>query len=198
MRRSQREGTGAATLFLALALWLPGCRSASPTGPYDPPSAAARDTGRAERLVQEAAAALPSDPAEAERLLRAALGADLFHGPAHNNLGVLLLGQGKLYEAAQEFEWARKLLPGHPDPRVNLALTLEAAGRDKEALEAYDSALQAYPGHLPAMMGAASLALRTRIEDERLEAWLAEIALRAEEPRWREWALAQAARREGR
>jgi tetratricopeptide (TPR) repeat protein len=184
---------GLALLVLLLCFGA-GCRSTTdPSGPYSPPEAAARNQALAERLVQSAAEALPSDPSEAERLLRAALGADLFHGPAHNNLGVLLLHQGKLYEAAQEFEWARKLLPGHPDPRVNLALTLEAAGRDKEALESFDAALQAYPGHLPAMMGAASLALRTRIEDERLGEWLREIALRAEEPGWREWALARLA-----
>ncbi len=40
----------------------------------------------------------------------------------------MFLGQRKLYEAANEFEWAKKLLPGHPDPRVNLARTLEEAG----------------------------------------------------------------------
>jgi hypothetical protein len=49
-----------------------------------------------------------------------ALSADLFFGLAHNNLGVLYLKEDKLYEAANEFEWARKLMPGHPDPRMNL------------------------------------------------------------------------------
>lgn len=52
----------------------------------------------------------------------------MFNGPAHNNLGVLFLERGQLCKAANEFEWTRKLLPGHPDPRVNLALTLERAG----------------------------------------------------------------------
>ena len=33
----------------------------------------------------------------------------------HGNLGVLYLNRGELYEAASEFEWARRLLPGHPD-----------------------------------------------------------------------------------
>jgi tetratricopeptide (TPR) repeat protein len=153
---------------------------------------------KAERLLKQATASQIDDAGEAAKLPRAALAAVLFHGPAHNNLGVLLLGQGKLYEAAQEFEWARKLMPGHPDPRVNLALTLEAAGRDQEAFESFETALEVYPGHLPAMMGAASVALRTRIEDERLEGWLREIALRAEQPAWREWAMAQAARQDER
>ena len=191
MRRQTRSLVVACALLACLAV---GCRTAQDaSGPYSPPTEAARDTTKADRLVQEATAALAEDASEAETLLRAALAADLFHGPAHNNLGVMLLGQGRLYEAAQEFEWARKLMPGHPDPRVNLALTLEAAGRDQEAFESFETALEVYPGHLPAMMGAASVALRTRIEDERLESWLREIALRAEEPVWREWAVARLA-----
>jgi len=52
------------------------------------------------------------EAAEAETLLRRALTADLYHGPAHNNLGVLYLTQGKLFEAAGEFEWARGELAG--------------------------------------------------------------------------------------
>ena len=41
-----------------------------------------------------------------------------------------------LYDAAAEFEWARKLMPGHPDPRLNLAITLERAGREEGATAA--------------------------------------------------------------
>jgi hypothetical protein len=61
----------------------------------------------------------------AERLLRDALTADLSYGPAHNNLGVLRLKRGDLSEAANEFEWARKLIPEHPDRRFSRAPTLE-------------------------------------------------------------------------
>ena len=100
---------------------------------------------------------------------------------------MLFLEQGKLYEAAHEFEWARKLLPGHPDPRVNLALVMEEAGRTDEALAAYDAALEVYPGYLPAIMGAASLTLREGRDDERISTWLGELTLRAEDARWRDW-----------
>ena len=92
---------------------------------------------RAQELSSRAADLVESDPEAAERMLREALGADLFFGPAHNNLGVLYLREGKLYEAAGEFEWARKLVPGHPDPRMNLALTLEQAGQVDEAIRTY-------------------------------------------------------------
>lgn len=171
-----------------VVLLVGACRSVASSGPYATPSEAARDTAKAERITREAAELIATEPAKAEALLREALTADIFHGPAHNNLGVLFLGQGKRYEAAQEFEWAKKLLPGHPDPRVNLALCFEEAGRFDEALEQYASAIEAYPGYVPAMQGAASLVLRTGKQDARLELWLSEIAMRGESVSWREWA----------
>ena len=96
-----------------------------------------------------------------------------------------------LYEAAGEFEWAKKLMPGHPDPRVNLGLVMEAAGRNDEAMASFEAALEVWPGYLPAIQGAASLALRTAgSEDLRVTEWLDEIALRGEDG-WRDWARKQ-------
>jgi len=158
------------------------------SGPYEVLEERARDSRLAEDLTREAAALIEEDAARAESLLREALTADIFHGPAHNNLGVIFLSQGKLYEAAHEFEWARKLLPGHPDPRVNLALTLESAGRVDEALAAFDSALEVYPDYLPAIMGAAVLSLRSGRECDRLSEWLAQIATRCQDLEWQAWA----------
>ena len=112
---------------IALIVGLGSCRSPA-SGPYSPPTGGPRQTAEAEVLTKQAAEIIETDPERAEQLLREALTHDLFFGPAHNNLGVLHLKRGKLYEAAGEFEWARKLMPGHPDPRVNLALTLERAG----------------------------------------------------------------------
>ena len=135
-----------------------------------------------------AADLLASDPERAETILREALTADLFFGPAHNNLGVLFLKQDKLYEAANEFEWAKKLLPGHPDPRVNLALVMERAGRNDEAFASYAAALEVWPNYLPALQGLASLTLRAGDrEDPRVEGWLKEIGLRGEDG-WADWA----------
>ena len=171
-----------------LGLGLGACKSASGDGPYEAASEQQRDVARALELNARAADMLQSDPEGAEALLREALTADLFCAPAHNNLGVVFLGQGKLYEAAGEFEWARKLLPGHPDPRVNLALVLESAGKVDEALASYEAALEVQPGYLPAIQGAARLAVREGREDERLAGWLREIAMRGTEPTWRSWA----------
>ena len=163
-----------------------GCRAGS-LGPYESPAEATRDTVRAQELTLEAADLIATDPEEAEERLREALTADLFHGPAHNNLGVLYLKEGKLYEAAGEFEWARKLLPGHPDPRVNLALTLEEAGQWQEARDSYATALEVYPRYLPAVQGLARITARAGQRDERQAGWLNQIALEGDEA-WRSWA----------
>ena len=92
-----------------------------------------------------------SEPAKAELLLCEELTADLYCGPAHNNLGVIFLNRGNLYAAAGDFEWARKLLPGQPDPRKNLALGLERAERTDDALATYATALDDYRDHLPTL-----------------------------------------------
>jgi tetratricopeptide (TPR) repeat protein len=109
---------------------------------------------------------------------------------------VVCLKQDRLFEAAGEFEWARKLLPGLPDPRLNLALTLERAGRTDEALATYATALEVYPDHLPTLEALALLQVRSGKTDQRTRHMLGEIALRGESQRWRDWAREQMAKAE--
>jgi len=173
-------------LFLGI-LVLSGCASRQ-TGPYATSSESARSPLEAQRLTFEALDVIDSQPANAEQLLRDALTADLYHGPAHNNLGVLYFEQGKLYEAANEFEWARKLMPGNPDPRMNLALTLERAGRIDEALKGYATALEVREGHIPTIQAMTRCQLRHGRETSETKLQLQEIALRGETKEWRSWA----------
>lgn len=175
----------AATFALALATLAAGCAPASPYRSSDPDR---RDPARAAQLTLQAAQSLDADPAAAERLLREALSLDLFNGPAHNNLGVIHLRRGELYQAAAEFEWARKLMPGHPDPRVNLAMTLETAGRTDEAMDTYRSALETAGACVPAMQGLARLQVRMGKTDAQTRQLLATIALEGESDTWRNWA----------
>ncbi len=170
-----------------------GCTTG--TGPYSPQTESARNSLKAQELSQKAAALMDKDPVNAEALLREALTADLYHGPAHNNLGVIYLRQNLLYQAASEFEWARKLTPGHPDPRMNLALTLERAGRVDEALTTYTSALDVYAGHMPTIEAMTRLRIKSGRTDQSTRAMLEEIALKGETPQWREWARGQMNRR---
>lgn len=177
--------------LVALLIALAGCASTR-NGPYAPQTETARNPLEAQRLTREAVGVFDTDPEQAERLLREALTADLYHGPAHNDLGVLYLGRGELYAAASEFEWARRLLPGHPDPRLNLALTLERAGRIDEAIDEYRSALEVHPGHIQTVQAMTRCRLRHEPgeakDDPALAADLREIAFHGENERWREWA----------
>lgn len=168
-----------------------GCAPVAPIGPYSPAGQANRDVALSQRLSQQAVECADADPKRCEQLLRDALNADLYNGPAHNNLGTLYLKQGKYYDAAGEFEWSRQLLPGHPDPRMNLALTLEKAGKVDEALSTYATALEVYPEHIPTMQAMARLQLRSGKVDPTTAHMLGEIAMRGETERWREWAAFQ-------
>lgn len=198
-----RSVTGGILLLragLLIAAFLAGCASrppaaAEPASSYASAKEGSRDPLRAQALTLEAADLVQADPKRAEELLCLALAADLWHGPAHNNLGVLHLRQERLYEAASEFEWARKLMPGHPDPRMNLAFVLEKAGRIDEALATYGTALEVYPGHMPTMQALARLVVREGVADDRLDGWLREIALQGQTAEWREWAQMELSRR---
>ncbi|MBL8764395.1 MAG: tetratricopeptide repeat protein [Phycisphaerae bacterium] len=183
-------------LLCLTCVLLGSCRATDRAGPYAPPQESERDEPASLRLTEESLPHMDTEPERAESLLRRALNADLFNGPAHNNLGVLLLRRGDLYGAASEFEWARKLSPGHPDPRLNLALTLEQAGRTDEALDMYATALEVYPDHLPSVEALARLQIRTGRADDRTPRLLDEIALRGSDEAWRNWARLQRVKRE--
>ena len=107
---------------------------------------------------------------------------------------MLHLEAGRLYEAAEEFEWARKLVPGHPDPRMNLALTLEQAGKTDQAIQTYKTALEVWPGHIGTVQALARLEVTSGRRGPELAGWLDEIAIRGETERWRQWAMAERGR----
>lgn len=108
---------------------------------------------------------------------------------------MLYLNQGRLYEAAGEFEWARKLLPGHPDPRMNLAYTLELAGKNDEALDTYRAALDLQPGHVATLQAMTRLQIKANRPDEKTTQRLETIALQGDTAEWRDWARLELARR---
>ena len=182
----------------SIALWVAVTASAchTPTSrdptPYRPQGEESRDPLQALKLSKDAAELIGNDPATAERMLRDALSLDLYCGHAHNNLGVVFLSEGKLYEAASEFEWARRLMPGNPEPRVNLGMTLERAQRVDEAIVAYRSALEVVTEDIGAMQALARAQVYHGREDEQTPRLLREISLRGEDEAWRSWAQALA------
>jgi Flp pilus assembly protein TadD len=185
MRRANWMVAAAITAALVGA-----CKWSGPINAYNTPAESARNPVEADRLSRQAADAIESgDLDDAEKLLRRALAHDLYWGPAHNNLGVVFLERGKLYEAANEFEWARKLMPSQPDPRVNLGICLDRAGRSEDAMASFEAALEISPEHLPAIQGAALVAVRSGVAEDRVAGWLDAIASLSDH-QWRRWALA--------
>lgn len=188
----------AATVSLCVsAVMTAACARKDGTSPYADTGEIRRNPARSQELQLAALRVIDTNPKEAERLLKEALAEDLFNGPAHNNLGVLYLKAEppKLYEAANEFEWAAKLLPGQPDPRHNRALVLELAGQINEAYASYESALEVAPQYMPAIQARASLAIRLGHESESVRPLLNEISIRGTSEPWRQWAKKQLVQR---
>ena len=176
-------------LIIFSVLGITGCTSTTSQSVQDVHTSS-RNRELANQLTQQAIEFISIDTEQAKKVLRQALDADLYHGPAHNNLGVVLLNQGRLYEAAEEFDWARRLMPGHPDPRINLGVALERGGKVDDALEAYASAIEVYPGHLSAIQALAQLQIRAGIQDEYTDELLKEIVYRGDS-KWSDWAKSQ-------
>lgn len=148
-----------------------------------------RDTELARRENTKAVALIEQGQWEqAESVLKHALDADVTFGPAHNNLGKVYFHQGKLYLAAWEFQYAIKSMPYQPEPRNNLGLVMEAAGRLDDAVKYYDEAV-AMEADNPTFVGNDARARVRRGEtDGRLDELLAKLVLFDDRPRWAEWA----------
>jgi hypothetical protein len=71
---------------------------------------------------------------------------------------------------------------------MNLALTLEQAGKTDEAIATDRTALEVWPGHIQTMQAVARLEVLSGRTSSDLDGWLAEIAMRGETEPWREWA----------
>lgn len=103
--------------------------------------------------------------ADAERLFRRALDSGATTLVALQQLGRLLLFEGRAAEAIEPLGRAATLRPEDVDLRLDLAAALEGAGKDKEALAAYREAVQKAPDLPRARYGLARLLLRTGDRD---------------------------------
>ncbi len=151
-----------------------------------------RDTETARRLNSEALTLMDQDQLDqASELLKAALAADVFFGPAHNNLGTVYFHQEKYYLAAWEFQYAAKVMPKRSQPRYNLGMVLEAVGKLDEAAQRYEEALELQPDDIETIASLARTYIRNGKKDERTRELLEEIVLNDDRPRWRTWAQEQ-------
>ena len=90
------------------------------------------------------------DFAAAEAAYRAVLTAAPAYAPALCNLGVVLVRDGKVQEAADCYNLALAGTPGYPDAHFNLGNLHRRAGNLQAAADNYHACLQAKPDHAAA------------------------------------------------
>jgi len=149
----------------------------------------ARDTASARKHTLTAVKLIEEGKLdEAREELKSALAADLFHGPAHNNMGGVHLKQKRYYLAAWEFQYAAKLMPNQAEPRNNLGMVFETVGRLDEAQQWYDKALALEPEEVEIAANLARIHTRKSINNERTRELLAMVVMKDQRSEWVRWA----------
>jgi Tfp pilus assembly protein PilF len=148
-----------------------------------------RDTETARTENAKALAQMDKgDWSKAEDSLKKALAADVMFGPAHNNLGKIYYRQNKLYLAAWEFEYAAKLMPHQAEPKNNMGLVFEAAGKWNEAVENYAQALTIEPENPELIGNAARARIRRGDRGPEVRQLLQKLVMVDTRPQWVTWA----------
>lgn len=180
---------------LSLLPMLAGCSSTPPAGPDRLVEAdATRDTAAARSANARGLTLLEAGSLEAaEAAFRQALEADMFFGPAHNNLGKVHYQRRELYPAARRFDHAAKLMPHRPEPHNNLGLVFEAAGRYEQAADAYVKARDMEQDNPEFLGNLARVQIRQGERGEAVRELLNELILKDDRPQWVNWAREQLA-----
>jgi Flp pilus assembly protein TadD len=153
-----------------------------------------RNTMRAQELNEQGLHQIERGEYDAaEEAFRSALESDLFYPPAHNNLGLVLLHKGQVYDAAWEFQFAAKLLPHSVEPRHNLGNVMEQVGRYPLAEQYYQEALEIDPSNIEVMGHLARVYIKSGKKGEDVMFLLRELALRGDGEDWQVWARLQLA-----
>ncbi len=154
-----------------------------------------RNTEAAAKRNQEGLRHLEEGDLEAARkAFERALTDDVKFGPAHNNLGKVFFKQQNWYKAAWEFQYAADLLPTFPQPRNNLGLVLEEAGRLNEAVEAYRAAVALDPKTVAYRANLARALVKRGDRTPELREMLVAVVARETRPAWHDWARLELAR----
>lgn len=149
----------------------------------------ARNLAQAKACNEEALKLIEhGDLTAAERQLKAALKADPLYGPAHNSLGIVYYRRNDYYQAACEFQSAASIMSRKAEPRNNLGLVMEAAGRLEDAARSYEGALSVEPSAVEVMANLARVRIRMNRNDERTRQLLEDIILKDTRSQWVSWA----------
>ncbi len=179
-------------LTALLTVCTAGCQSDSttPQKPYETASHdPKRNTSLARQLTDEAAELIADGRLDKARSkLESALAADLFYGPAHNNLGTIHLQQKNYYQAAWEFQYAAKLMPEQYKPKNNLGLVFEQVGRLDKATTCYEDALALAPESVDVAANLARAYVRAGRKDDKTRQLLTQVLMQHPSDRWTTWA----------
>ena len=102
----------------------------------------------------------------AETLYRVTLQKNPGSWMAHDNLGVILVAQGRLDEAIGHYHEALKLRPGNPQSHYDLGIALRQKGQTDNAIREYEEALHLRPNYQKAHNNLGNILLQTGQIDE--------------------------------
>lgn len=85
---------------------------------------------------------------------------------AHDNLGVILVAQGRLDEAIDHYHEALKLRPSNPRSHYDLGIALRRKGQTDDAIHEYQEALRLRPNYQKAHNNLGNILLQTGQIDE--------------------------------
>lgn len=188
--QSRRPLLAAACCLVAGGLLIAGCASGSGSAPKKNTTVISLpNQGEQIAAAQQLAlrAQKTKDPETAIDLYSQAVGKYPDLPAAWNNMGVLLLGEGRLMEAAEAFGSATERTPNDPRPYFNLGLTWDRAGYLDTALEHYSSALALDERYQPALRGAIKAECRLGNSSPILVERIQTALFLERDPQWREY-----------
>ncbi|MHC5024888.1 MAG: tetratricopeptide repeat protein [Planctomycetota bacterium] len=94
---------------------------------------------------------------------------DWFDAESHADRALEMYERGRWAEAEAELRKALSLNPDQPEWLFNLGLTLEASGRDTDALDAYERAVDLMPGQVDPLIAAGIVCNRLNQHDRAIE-----------------------------
>lgn len=150
---------------LVVCLVVAACGGSRTARPADRPPIA-RDAEASRIALQAQRAQAAGERARAIDLYRQSLSLSDNLPATWNNLGLLLLDDGRYIDAVEAFKRAADLSPSDPRPLHNIGIAYSRAGWEQRAFENYLQALDRDPRDIKALRGSVGSARMLGVVDE--------------------------------